>query len=531
MNPKEREEKELRILKNNIQLLFEQRELLSLFDSKGISALVIGDSSASICYPNPLTRKLREIDLLLPKGSIQGAALYCTQNGYTLFELPEDQGNCTHLMKNGFTIHLLGEINLFDDRTKNNQFNGWLKSEEPIEAKIGSYIIPTIPYWINGLLQLAMLQIGARNGKIQKQSLIDWMMFVKGWLNDSNWPAFREKAAQLGLNWFAMSITRYGKQYVDVEASWCDTAETLGGFVIVDAQKEYGNNETINSIGLYGWIKQVLRLIYRFIKRSPLCSVFYYINDLYFIIAARMQGKLLIQPEDILAVEENVTFIFKSFNRQRQAKRLYYNIKDYYPNAKVIIADDSEKPLELPDVIHLPFNSGISKGLQAALNAVKTPYVFRLDDDMLLTPKTNIHEKLKFLEEHSEVDLVAVMADHKRPREYALKFSRIRMRKKLIIPAGTMIEGTEVVYKTPNCFIARTEKLKHVGYDVNIRISEHHEFFSRAAGRMVCVLDPDSYIMHCHNMFERKEYDNYRNDIEKANRYMRGKHVSRYQRE
>lgn len=187
--------------------------------------------------------------------------------------------------------------------------------------------------------------------------------------------------------------------------------------------------------------------------------------------------------------------------------------------------------MELPGVIHLPFNSGLSRGLQVALDEVKTPYVVRLDDDMLLTPKTYIHEKLKFLEEHPEVDLVAAMADHKRPREYALKFSRIRMNKELIIPAGTVIEGKEVAYKVPNCFIARTDKLKLVGYDANIRINEHHEFFSRAAGRIVCVLDPDSYIMHCHNMFERKEYDNYRYDTEKANRYLREKHISRYQRE
>lgn len=37
-------EEELQILKNNIQLLYEQRELLNLFNSKGIDALVIGES-------------------------------------------------------------------------------------------------------------------------------------------------------------------------------------------------------------------------------------------------------------------------------------------------------------------------------------------------------------------------------------------------------------------------------------------------------------------------------------------------------
>ena len=140
------------------------------------------------------------------------------------------------------------------------------------------------------------------------------------------------------------------------------------------------------------------------------------------------------------------------------------------------------------------------------------------------------HEELKFLEEHPEVDLVAVMADYKRPREYAEKFSSIRMRKNLIIPAGTVIDGKEVVYKTPNCFIARTEKLRLVGYDENIHIFDHHEFFSRAAGRIVCVIDPDSCIMHCHNMFEKQNYESFRFDTRNDIQYLCGKHVSRYQR-
>ena len=208
---------------------------------------------------------------------------------------------------------------------------------------------------------------------------------------------------------------------------------------------------------------------------------------------------------------------------------LYKNIKSYYPDARIIIADDSKEPLDLPNVIQLPFNSGISKGLAVALEAVETPYVMRLDDDMLLTPHTNIHKELDFLIRHPEVDLVAVMADHKNPKIYAARFENIRMDKNLLIPADTIIEGRKVAYKTPNCFLARTEKLRLVGYDENIRINEHYEFFSRAAGKLVSVLDPESYIMHCHNRFEKEEYDQYRYDTFEANRYVRGKHASKYQ--
>lgn len=44
-------------------------------------------------------------------------------------------------------------------------------------------------------------------------------------------------------------------------------------------------------------------------------------------------------------VTQNVTFMFKSFERQKQAKKLYKNIQKHYPGAKVVIADDSKVPL------------------------------------------------------------------------------------------------------------------------------------------------------------------------------------------
>ncbi len=61
------------------------------------------------------------------------------------------------------------------------------------------------------------------------------------------------------------------------------------------------------------------------------------------------------------------------------AKRLYSGIRAYYPGAAIVIVDDSAEPLEIADtdIIHLPFNSGLSKGLIAALDAVKTEYVMR----------------------------------------------------------------------------------------------------------------------------------------------------------
>lgn len=99
-------------------------------------------------------------------------------------------------------------------------------------------------------------------------------------------------------------------------------------------------------------------------------------------------------------MRENVTVIFKSFERQKMAKRLYENLQKYYPGVRVVIADDSRKPLDLQGdsltIIQLPFNSGLSYGLNQALERVDTPYVMRMDDDELLTVRTRLGKQVEF---------------------------------------------------------------------------------------------------------------------------------------
>ena len=62
-------------------------------------------------------------------------------------------------------------------------------------------------------------------------------------------------------------------------------------------------------------------------------------------------------------VRENVTFIFKSFERQRMSRQLCANIGRLYPGTRIIVADDSCKPLIVRrrnvKVIQMPYNSGL----------------------------------------------------------------------------------------------------------------------------------------------------------------------------
>lgn len=268
---------------------------------------------------------------------------------------------------------------------------------------------------------------------------------------------------------------------------------------------------------------------------SPLSKAVMELQCRFFRLKWKLQKAPMPSPEDIALIRENVTFIYKSFQRQRLAKELYYNIQEYYPGVQVIVADDSEKPLRIKgdhiQIIQLPFNSGVSYGINCALEQVKTPYVIRMDDDRLITPFTNFHGQLRFLMEHPEVDLAAV-SYISLPRcpsleQAAVPYYRQRMENAplpLKIPHMTPIDEKHIVLaKPPNVFVAHTEAIRKVGYDNKIRMIDHNEFFFRAAGVLVSVLDPTAYTLHRHDQFDQG-YKKFRNDIEGDTIYIRQKH-------
>ena len=217
--------------------------------------------------------------------------------------------------------------------------------------------------------------------------------------------------------------------------------------------------------------------------------------------------------------------------RQKMAKRLYKNIQSYYPGIRVIIADDSSKPLDLQgdslQVIQLPFSSGLSYGLNRALEKVETPYVMRMDDDELLTVKTCLGAQVKFLEMHPEVDLVGFCTltaiRCMNPDEEVSRFTSFSMKgapKPLRIPHMTQIDGNHFVMgKVPNLYVARTDKVRSIGWDENIRMMDHQDFFWRAAGNLVSVIALGTAVFHYHNPFQW-HYQKYRQDVEGDKNYI-----------
>lgn len=290
--------------------------------------------------------------------------------------------------------------------------------------------------------------------------------------------------------------------------------------------------------GVSGWLKRVAERSYRSFLAPALSPLFMGICSLeyhFFNLLWTLKGARKPTAEEVELVRKNVTFIAKSFERQKMAQGLCRNISRMYPGVSIIIADDSKEPLKIEgenvEVVHLPFNSGLSAGLKAALERVKTPYVFRMDDDELLTVRSLVHREVAYLESHPELDLIGLgyttaIRCHS-PKFFISTYYDQSMSdalRPLKIPHMTQIDENHLVLgKVANIYLARTEKVREVGFDPNIRMIDHHDFFWRAAGVMASAMAMDTVVFHRHNPYDRK-YFKFRNDYKNDLSYIGKKH-------
>ena len=203
----------------------------------------------------------------------------------------------------------------------------------------------------------------------------------------------------------------------------------------------------------------------------------------------------------------DVTAIVKTFERPRELARLLESIRRLYPALLVVVADDSRVPCQLPGVelVRLPFDSGVSAGRQAALERVRTRYVWVLDDDFVLHAGSQLDLPLEALERNGELDLVGgAVID--------LPFLRRRggnaggifpTAADPRIPPGTRIDGVEVRDKVPNFFVGRTERVKLVGWTRELKRLDHADFFTRARGILVSAFCDGFSCLHAQTPFDR----------------------------
>uniref|UniRef100_A0A8C4YIQ2 Glycosyltransferase 2-like domain-containing protein n=1 Tax=Gopherus evgoodei TaxID=1825980 RepID=A0A8C4YIQ2_9SAUR len=197
----------------------------------------------------------------------------------------------------------------------------------------------------------------------------------------------------------------------------------------------------------------------------------------------------LIDPGADRKISSLVTITTKTFLRYHKLRRLIKSIRQYYPDIKIIVADDSEVPEKIieENVEHyiMPFGKGWFAGRNLAISQVTTKYYLWVDDDYLFTENTKI-EKLLDVLERTNLDMVGGSVNGN-TYSFQLLYEQGDDSGCLHLRYGSFhkLEGFPncvVTSGVVNFYLAHTDKSRHVGYDPLLQRVAHSEFFMDGVG-------------------------------------------------
>jgi hypothetical protein len=204
-------------------------------------------------------------------------------------------------------------------------------------------------------------------------------------------------------------------------------------------------------------------------------------------------------------VADRLTIVVKTFERPHLLRRLVRSVHRTHPGVRVVVVDDSATPTELDgvDTVVLPFDQGVSAGKAAGLATVSTEFVAFLDDDFVLDRHTGLAGAVAVLEDEPAIDLVGgrvVDLPSFRSVDYRTSglFPTAVPPK---VPPGTTFAGLPVYDKVANFYVARAEGLRQVGWDPNLKRTDHTDWFTRARGVLTTVYDEDLRCLHAQDRF------------------------------
>jgi (N-acetylneuraminyl)-galactosylglucosylceramide N-acetylgalactosaminyltransferase len=222
-----------------------------------------------------------------------------------------------------------------------------------------------------------------------------------------------------------------------------------------------------------------------------------------------------------------VTAVIKTICRPESLRRLLLSIRDFYPDLRILIADDSPEPYpevarEIDPTIQyhvLPTDAGAGESYNRLMEFVTTEHVLMLDDDFELSGETDLvlMEDLLYL---SEIDLLGGRIFQPDGTEHNYEFN---------LSLNDDIMYCHTVKRSPievmrcdtvlNFWMARTEAVKVVGWDDRQKIMRHLDFFFRTnKGKLKVGFTPQVGINHFPAMND--EYLQYRHGAERVQEHI-----------
>jgi len=184
-----------------------------------------------------------------------------------------------------------------------------------------------------------------------------------------------------------------------------------------------------------------------------------------------------------------LTVLVKTILRPQKCRAMLESLRDRF-TGPIVVCDDS--PVHYPEVgdgLHVTWQRystdiGIGACLNTALEfAVDTPYAALLDDDFIITERTDMTRWIPFL----EYDVYDVIGGAVRRMDGSLQGyvgmldynggdSLVLNR----VPDIGAVANVSTVDLIMNFFAARTETLREIGWDEALKVFRHEDWFLRA---------------------------------------------------
>lgn len=180
-------------------------------------------------------------------------------------------------------------------------------------------------------------------------------------------------------------------------------------------------------------------------------------------------------------LKEKLTIAIKTFERPGCLQECVESIKKMYPDIKIIVADDSKNPEknELVDEYYfLPHDSGLSYGRNFLMSKISTPYCMMIDDDTKFVTPNCIDMMVSILDNNPGIDLVAGHILGNIFKGILEKDDDTLY--KIIGKHKETINNHKIYDFVINLFIAKTDKIKKILWNNDLKICEHINFFYRA---------------------------------------------------
>jgi GT2 family glycosyltransferase len=239
---------------------------------------------------------------------------------------------------------------------------------------------------------------------------------------------------------------------------------------------------------------------------------------------------------------KNITAIIISFLRPGYTKACVQSLRLKYPWIEIIVGENAKHDESLAEVcklagaeyVQLPFDSGVCVARNELTKLVKTDYVLVGDDDFFYNESSKVQQMKDFLDNHSEFDLIGgriIQNDVVRNYQGFIHFKGNHFKSEALDAekAKYSIDEKSGLRYCPadltfNYFVGRTEKIRAVPWDEEIKVAyEHYSWFYdfKCAGGKVA-FSPDPIVIHKNKKIvseQTDEYSNFRNRKEDKYRF------------